>query len=76
MLKQRVVVNVHLVEANVGFASIEPKRRRGGDEVHLVAAGGKFNAKLGGDNSAAAIGRVAGDADLASWGHEALDVQG
>ena len=35
-----------------------------GDEVHLVTAGGEFDAKLGGHDAAAAVGRIAGDADL------------
>jgi hypothetical protein len=36
---------------------------RVGDEMDLVARGGKFNAELGGDHAGAAIGGVTRDAD-------------
>jgi hypothetical protein len=44
------------------------------DKVYFVAALGQFNSELGGDNSAASVGRIAGYSDLhpgpfslASW---------
>ena len=37
---------------------------RVGDEVDFVAARGEFQPKLGGDDAAAAVGGIAGDADL------------
>ena len=69
MLEQRVVVDIDLVEVDVGFAAVQAERRRRGDEVDFVAARGKLDAELGGDDAAAAVGGVAGDADLAFGSH-------
>ena len=66
MLEERVVVDIHLVEEDVGFAAAQPERQRRGDEVDLVAARRQLNAKLRGNHARAAIGGVTGDADLAA----------
>ncbi len=52
------------MEVNIGFAAGEAEGLRVGDEVDLVAAGGEFDAEFGGDNAAAAVGGITGDADL------------
>jgi hypothetical protein len=44
-------------------AAAETEGLRIGNEMNLVASRGKFNAKLGGDYSRAAVGGVSGDAD-------------
>src|ERR1035437_9959469 len=69
MLEERVAEYVDFVEVDVGLAATEAERRRRGDEVDFVAAGGEFDAELGGDDSASAISWVAGDADLAFGSH-------
>ena len=45
-------------------AGVEADRIGVGDEVDLVAARGQFQAELGGDDAAAAVRGIAGDADL------------
>ena len=40
VLEERVVVDIDLVEVDVGLASAQAKRQRGGDEVDLVSARG------------------------------------
>src|SRR5271156_2493945 len=69
MLEERVVRDRYLVEVDVGFATSETEGLRVGDEVDLVAAGGEFDAEFGGDDTAAAVGGITGDADLhrPSW---------
>ncbi len=64
VLEERVVGDGDLVEVDVGFAAGEAEGLRIGDEVDLVAAGGEFDAELGGDDAAAAVGGITGDADL------------
>src|SRR5579872_2151826 len=70
MLEERIAVDVHLVEVDVGFAAIEAEGRRRGDEVDFVAAGGEFDAEFSGDHAAAAIRGITGDTDLAFGRHE------
>ena len=72
MLEERVMVDVHLVEVDIGLAPVQAKRRRRGDEVDLVPARGELDAELGSHDAAAAIGGVAGDSDLASGSHQEL----
>ena len=64
MFEERVVRDCDFVEVDVGFAAGEAEGLRVGDEVDLVAAGGEFDAEFGGDNAAAAVGGITGDADL------------
>jgi hypothetical protein len=66
VLEERVVRDRDLVEADVGLAAGEAEGLRVGDEVDLVAARGELDAELGGDDAGAAVGGVAGDADLHS----------
>ena len=64
MFEERIVGDGDFVEVDVGLAAGEAEGLRVGDEVDLVAAGGEFDAEFGGDNSAAAVGGITGDADL------------
>ena len=63
VLEQRIVGNFHFVVVDARNAGIEPDRIRVGDEVNLVAARREFEAEFGGDDPAAAVGGIAGDAD-------------
>ena len=65
VLEERVVVDVDFVKVDVGLAAVEAEGRGRGDEMDFVAARGEFDAEFRGDYAAAAIGGVAGDADLA-----------
>ena len=62
VLKERVVGDFDLVVEDVGPLA-EANGIRVGDEMDLVAAVGQLQAKLGGDDAAAAISRVTGDTD-------------
>ena len=64
VLKEGIVEELDLVEVDVGLAAGKTERRRRGDEVDFVAAGGELNAEFGGDDAGAPVGGVAGDADL------------
>ena len=64
VFEERVVRDGDFVEVDVGFAAGEAEGLRVGDEVDLVAAGGEFDAEFGGDDAAAAVGGITGDADL------------
>ena len=64
VLEERVVVDLDLVEVDVGLAAGETEGLRGGDEVDLVAARGELDAEFGGDDAGAAVGGITGDADL------------
>ncbi len=64
VLEERVVGDGDFVVIDVGFAAGEAEGLGVGDEVDLVAAGGEFDAEFGGDDSAAAVGGITGDADL------------
>ena len=64
VLEERIVRDRDLVIVDVVLAAVEAEGLRVGDEVDLVAARGEFDAELGGDDAAAAVGGIAGDADL------------
>ncbi len=64
VLEEGVIGNRHLVIENALFAAGEAEGARIGDEVDLVTAGRELNAEFCRDHSAAAIGRITGDADL------------
>src|SRR5450631_2761896 len=66
------MVQVHLVEMNVRLASVQPEGRGRSNEMDLVAARREFNAELRGDDAAAAVRGVAGNADLAFGSHQAF----
>ena len=65
MIEERIVARLDLVEEDVVDEAIEAPGHVGADEVHAVAAARQREADLGGDDAAAAEGRVAGDADAA-----------
>ena len=64
ILKQRICRNFNFVIMNSREAGIEANGIRVSDEMNLVAARRQFQAELGGDNAAAAVGGITGDADL------------
>ena len=64
VLEERVVGDFDLVIVDARGIGIEADRIGVGDEVDLVAAGGQFQAEFGGDDAAAAVGGIAGDADV------------
>ena len=64
VFEERIVGDRDFVEVDVGFAAGEAEGLRVGDEVDLMAAGGEFDAEFGGDDAAAAVGGITGDADL------------
>jgi hypothetical protein len=49
---------------NVGFGAGQANGLRIRNEMNVVAAASKLKAELGGDDSAAAVGWITGDADL------------
>ena len=63
-LKERVIGDRNFVEGDVLLAPAEAEGLRIGDEVDLMAGGGQLDAELGSDDAAAAVGGIAGDADL------------
>jgi hypothetical protein len=63
MLEEWVVKKFYLVEVDARFAARKPKRSRRRDEVNLVAARCEFYSKLGRNDSRAAVGGIAGDAN-------------
>ncbi len=64
IFKQRIARDLDLVIMDVRFRSGQANGLRIGDEMNLVAAASQFQAQFGGDYSAAAVGRITGDADL------------
>jgi len=64
VLEERVVVDLDLMEVDVLLAAGEAEGLGGGDEVDLVTACGELDAEFRGDDAGAAVGGVAGDADL------------
>ena len=62
VIEKRVIGNFDFVERDVFRAGIQPHRRSVTDEVNVVAARGELHAELGGHDSGAAIGGIAGDA--------------
>jgi len=74
VFEERVVGDGDFVKLDVLLAAAEAEGLRVGDEVDLVASGGELDAELGGDDSAAAVGGIAGDSDL--HGEPGYRVQG
>ncbi len=72
VFEERVVGDGYFVEVDVGLAAGEAEGLRVGDEVDLVAAGGEFDSELGGHDAGAAVGGVAGDADLHKGSGDAM----
>src|SRR5665213_861029 len=70
VLEERILIHLDLVKANICLTAAQPEGRGRGDEVYFVSARGQFNTQLRRDDSAATVGRVAGDADLAPGSHE------
>ena len=64
VLEQRVVGDGYLVVENAFFTPAKPEGPRIGDEVDLVASGGKLNSQFGCYYAAAAVGGVTGDPDF------------
>ena len=64
ILEQRIVGDFHLVIVNARHIRVEPNGVGVGDEVDFVAARGQFQAQLRGDDAAAAVGGITGDADF------------
>ena len=64
VLEQRVTGNFHFVIVDAGDAGVQAYGVGVGDEVDFVAARGQLHAELGGDDAAAAIRGIAGDADV------------
>jgi hypothetical protein len=54
------------VIANVSLAACEAEGLRVGDEVDFMTACREFNAELGGNDAGAAVGGIAGNANLHS----------
>jgi hypothetical protein len=63
VLEERVFTRLHRVKKDVLGVRVEPRRQILADEVHAVAAPGKFLADFRRDHAAAAEGGIAGDAD-------------
>ena len=63
IVEQRVVRDFDFVIVDARHVGIETDGIGVADEVDLVAAVRQFEAELGGDDAAAAVGGVAGDAD-------------
>ena len=66
VFEERIVGDGDFVIVDVFFAAVEAEGLRVGDEVNFVAAGSELDAELGGDDAGAAVGGIAGDADLHS----------
>src|SRR5580658_1793661 len=64
ILKQRIARDLDLVIVDVRFWSGQTNGLRIGDEMNLVAAARELKAEFGGDNSAAAVSWITGDANL------------
>jgi hypothetical protein len=66
----------NLVIVNIGLRLGQPDGLRVRDEVHLVAALRQFQAQLGCDYTAAAVGGITGDSDFhASWLTDWMDLR-
>ncbi len=59
-----VVCDGYFVKMNVGLSAGETEGLRVGDEVNFMATCREFDSEFRGDDSTAAISRIAGDADL------------
>ena len=62
VIEKRVVRDFDFVEGDVFRAGIQPHGRSVADEVNVVPARGQLHAELGGHDSGAAVGGIAGDA--------------
>ncbi len=71
MVKERVRDDLDFVEVDALAVGIQANGRGVANEMDIVAAGGKLDAKLGGDDAGAAVGGVAGDADAHDLGFKA-----
>src|SRR5579863_2204462 len=60
------------MKVNVRVVGIQADRRGIADEMNIVPARGKLHAELGGNDARAAIGGIAGDADLHFVAFDAL----
>jgi hypothetical protein len=63
VLKEGIVADLDLVVVNSWRFAAKANRIGIGDEVNLVPARGQLDAKLGGDDAAAAVSGIASDAD-------------
>src|SRR5271169_6185492 len=64
IFKQRITRDLDLMIVSVGFRSGQANGLRIGNEMNLMAAASQFQSQFGGHNSAAAVGRITGDANL------------
>ena len=62
IFEQRIPRDFHLMVVNLGVRLGEPNGQRVGDEMHFVAALCQLHPQLGGDDAAAAVGGITGDA--------------
>src|SRR5437773_12093522 len=67
VIEQGIGGDFHVVEMDARAVGFPADRRGVASEMNIVAAGGKLDAKLGGDDAGAAVGGVAGDADAHSF---------
>jgi len=63
MVEEGVGSDLDLMKMDVGLAEVHADGRGVGDEMDVVAAGGELLAELGGDDTGAAVGGIACDAD-------------
>src|SRR3989442_14943790 len=63
MVEERVGGDFDFVEVDARVVGIHANRRGVADEMDVVAAGGQFHAEFGGNDSGAAVGGIASDAD-------------
>src|SRR5580704_14810094 len=64
LVEKWVAGDFDLVKMDVRVVGIHADGRGVADEVDVVAAGGELLAQLGGDDTGAAVGWVAGDTDF------------
>src|SRR5208337_3281821 len=64
IFKQRIARDLDLVIMNVRFRPGQANGLRIGDEMNLMAAASQLKTQFGGHNSATAVGRITGDANL------------
>src|SRR5215472_13385184 len=71
MVEQRIAHDFYFVKMNSFTVGIQPDWGSVTDEMNVVAARGKFDAKLRGHDAGAAVSRVASDANAHGVGVEA-----
>jgi hypothetical protein len=64
VIEKRVAGDFDLVKVDVRVVGIHADRRGVADEMNVVTAGREFLAEFCGDDAGAAVGGVAGDANL------------